>query len=201
MKRHVIAIATAALAALGTSAALSAASATASDEEMNMKRHVIAIATAAMAALNTGAALATGSDAASVERGRYLVRIGACNDCHTPGYNEAAGKLPESEWLTGSPIGFQGPWGTTYPANLRLTLDRMTEAQWLARVRAEMRPPMPWFNLRDMTDDDLRAIYRYVKSLGPKGQPAPNYAAPGQQVNTPFFVFVPQNLPQRTATH
>ena len=164
-----------------------------------MKRRITAIAAAAMVALGTGAAMAAGSDATSVERGRYLARIGGCNDCHTPGYNEAAERLPETEWLMGTPVGFQGPWGTTYPANLRLTLDRMTEAQWLARARAEMRPPMPWFNLRDMTADDLRAIYRYVKSLGPKGQPAPQYAAPGQQVATPYVVFVPQNLPQKTA--
>lgn len=163
-----------------------------------MKRYAIAIA-AAMAALGSTAALAAGNDATSVERGRYLARIGGCNDCHTPGYNEVAGKLPESDWLTGNPVGFQGPWGTTYPANLRLTLDRMTEAQWLARARVEMRPPMPWFNLRDMSDDDLRAIYRYVRSLGPKGQPAPQYAAPGQPVATPYVVFVPQNLPPKTA--
>jgi mono/diheme cytochrome c family protein len=167
---------------------------------MSMKRHVIAIVAAAMAAFGATATLAAGSDATVIERGRYLSRIGGCNDCHTPGYNEAAGKLPESDWLTGNPVGFQGPWGTTYPANLRLTLDRMTEAQWLARARAEMRPPMPWFNLRDMSDDDLRAIYRYVRSLGPKGQPAPQYAPPGQQVQTPFVLFVPQNLPQKTAT-
>ena len=48
----------------------------------------------------------------------------------------------------------------------------LTETQWLARARTAMRPPMPWFNLRDMKDDDLRALYRYVQSLGPKGTPA-----------------------------
>ncbi len=58
---------------------------------------------------------------------------------------------------------------------------------------------MPWFNLAAMTDDDLKAMYRYVQSLGTKGDPAPSYAAPGQPVATPYFVFVPQNLPQKTA--
>jgi hypothetical protein len=75
----------------------------------------------------------------------------------------------------------------------------MTEAQWLARARSEMRPPMPWFNLRDMTDDDLKAIYRYVRRLGAAGQPAPACAAPGQKVDTPYIVFEPQNLPARHA--
>jgi mono/diheme cytochrome c family protein len=168
-----------------------------------MKTRLAAVAAtaavAAIAAIVSTAAPAAGTDAASLDRGRYLVRIGGCNDCHTAGYPEAAGKLAESQWLTGSPVGFRGPWGTTYPANLRLALAPMTEAQWLARARSEMRPPMPWFNLRDMIDDDLRAIYRYVRALGVAGEPAPAYAAPGQDVATPYIVFVPQNLPTRQA--
>jgi hypothetical protein len=75
----------------------------------------------------------------------------------------------------------------------------MSEDQWLARARGEMRPPMPWFNLRDMSDDDLRAIYRYVRQLGTAGEPAPAYAAPGRKVATPYIVFEPQNLPKRMA--
>ena len=163
---------------------------------MNARRTLIA---AAFTAVASATALAAGPAATELDRGRYLVRIGGCNDCHTAGYPEAAGALPEAQWLTGSPVGFRGPWGTTYPANLRLALAPMTEAQWLARARSEMRPPMPWFNLRDMTDEDLRAIYRYVRSLGAAGQPAPQYAAPGQKVDTPYIVFEPQNLPSRQA--
>ena len=164
-----------------------------------MNKTLVTVAMTAVLALGTGAALAADHAKASLERGRYLVRIGGCNDCHTAGYLETAGRSPEADWLTGSAVGFQGPWGTTYPANLRLTLANMSEAQWLARARSEMRPPMPWFNLAAMTDDDLKAMYRYVQSLGAKGDPAPSYAAPGQPVATPYFVFVPQNLPQKTA--
>jgi len=131
------------------------------------------------------------------ERGRYLVGVGACNDCHTPGFNEAAGKIPPDQWLTGSTVGFQGPWGTSYPVNLRLYMQKVTEAQWLARVRQPMRPPMPWFNLRDMTDRDLIAMYRFVRALGPAGEPAPAAAAPGEAVTTPYFEFVPKNLPKQ----
>lgn len=61
------------------------------------------------------------SDKSSVDRGRYLITIAGCNDCHTAGYPESGGKVPEFQWLKGSPIGYQGPWGTTYPANLRLS--------------------------------------------------------------------------------
>lgn len=128
-------------------------------------------------------------------RGRYLIATSGCNDCHTPGYPQADGKVPDGKWLVGSPVGFQGPWGTTYPANLRLTLSNLTEQQWLQKARNPMRPPMPWFSLRDMTDADLRAIYQFVRKLGPAGEAAPNYAAPGVAVNTPYFEFVPKNLP------
>jgi mono/diheme cytochrome c family protein len=163
----------------------------------------IALVAGAVLATVVGGACAgdtTASDRQTLDRGRYLVKLGGCNDCHTPGYAEAAGQLPEREWLTGSPVGFQGPWGTTYPANLRLATQAMSEATWLERARIAMRPPMPWFALRDMSDDDLRAVYRYVRSLGARGQPAPAYAAPGQAVTTPYIVFVPQNLPQQQAS-
>ena len=139
------------------------------------------------------------ADKAALERGRYLVASSGCNDCHTPGYAEAAGKIPPGKWLMGNPVGFQGPWGTSYPANLRLKVQGMTDAQWLAHVRQPMLPPMPWFNLRDMKDSDLIAMYRFIRSLGPAGEPAPAAAAPGIAVTTPYIVFVPQNLPPQQA--
>ena len=126
---------------------------------------------------------------ADLARGRYLVKIAGCNDCHTPDYPEKAGAVPESEWLTGVPVGFQGPWGTTYAANLRLLVPGMTEAGWMTHARQPRRPPMPWFVLRDMTDADVAAIYRYVKALGPAGQPAPAYVPPGEKPKTPAIVW------------
>ncbi|WP_428635200.1 c-type cytochrome [Sedimenticola sp.] len=134
-----------------------------------------------------------------IKRGQYLIATSGCNDCHTPGYPESGGKIPQSEWLTGNQVGFQGPWGTTYPANLRLTLQGLTEKQWLTLAREPMRPPMPWFSLREMTDNDLRAIYAFVRSMGPSGNSAPAYAEPGQQVSTPYYDFMPKNLPKKQA--
>jgi mono/diheme cytochrome c family protein len=131
------------------------------------------------------------------ERGRYLTVAGGCNDCHTRGYPETAGKVPADQLLIGSAVGFQGPWGTTYPVNLRLYVQNLSESQWLARVRQPMRPPMPWFNLRDMNDRDLIAMYRYLRGLGPAGEPAPAAAAPGVAVTTPYIEFVPKNLPKQ----
>lgn len=41
-----------------------------------------------------------------VERGRYLLAIGGCNDCHTKGFAESGGQVPETLHLLGSDIGF-----------------------------------------------------------------------------------------------
>jgi len=165
---------------------------------MTTKPHVFPAILLPLALLISAAASAGQTpDQRMLERGRYVVVTGGCNDCHTPGYPESGGKTPQSEWLTGNPVGFQGPWGTSYPANLRLAAQSMSEAQWLKFAREQRRPPMPWFNLLVTTDDDLRAMYRFIKSLGPKGAPAPAYAPPGQAVNTPYIEFVPKNLPQQ----
>ena len=64
--------------------------------------------------------------------GRYLVKIGGCNDCHTRGLLPMpAGDVPESEWLKGDRVGWKGPWGTTYAPNLRISLAALTEDQWV----------------------------------------------------------------------
>lgn len=131
-----------------------------------------------------------------IQQGRYLVMVGGCNDCHTVGFAESGGKAPaEREWLTGSPVGFNGPWGTSYASNLRLYVEQVSEDAWVTMCRTrEGLPPMPWPSLHNMDESDLRALYRYLKDLGPAGRPAPTAVAPGVEPATPYFVFVPQHL-------
>jgi mono/diheme cytochrome c family protein len=130
------------------------------------------------------------ADPKQVQRGRYLAKVAGCNDCHTPGYAMSGGKVPESQWLTGDKLGWRGPWGTTYAINLRLYMRDMSEAQWVQRAKTmQTRPPMPWFALHDMTDQDLRALYRYVKALGPGGEPAPSYVPPDRAPQGPYVQF------------
>ena len=58
----------------------------------------------------------------------------------------SGGKVPEAEWLKGDSLGWRGPWGTTYPANLRLYMAPMTQDQWVRTAKdLKTRPPMPWF--------------------------------------------------------
>jgi len=128
----------------------------------------------------------------AVEAGRYLVKLGGCNDCHTLGFAESNGKTPEAEWLTGSPLGYAGPWGVTYAPNLRLSLSNMDEAQFLELARTGAgRPPMPWPSLMAMNETDLKAIYAYVRSLGPKGQAMPKALDPGVKPIGPFIKMTP----------
>jgi mono/diheme cytochrome c family protein len=147
---------------------------------------------AAMTALASTAVLAqpreSGKD--QLQRGRHLIRIAGCNDCHTPGYTQKNGQVDEKLWLTGDALGWSGPWGTTYAANLRLMMAGMTERQWLHHARhMEPRPPMPWFNVRAMSDAELKAIYAFTRSLGPGGTPAPAYVPPGQKAQGPVVQF------------
>ena len=128
--------------------------------------------------------------AAQFERGRYLVDIGGCNDCHTPGYMQNAGKIPEAQWLTGDKLGWRGPWGTTYAVNLRTYMQDLTEAQWLKTAKTlQTRPPMPWFTVQKMSASDLRAIYAFIRHLGPGGEAAPAYVPPDKEPPPPFVQF------------
>ena len=126
------------------------------------------------------------------DAGRFLIRVGGCNDCHTPGFAELGEKVPESLWLTGVPVGWRGPWGTTYASNLRLFIKPFSEDDFVKVVRAANgRPPMPWTSLHAMNDQDLRAVYRYIKSLGAGGEQTPQFVPPGQEPATPYINAMP----------
>ena len=128
---------------------------------------LLAGAFGALAAFAAGKTAADNSDVRLVARGRYLVMLGGCNDCHTPGFALAAGNVSETQWLTGDRLGWQGDWGTTYPPNLRLRINAMDLATWKAFAKnLRTRPPMPYWAINAMSDDDLEALWAYVHSLG-----------------------------------
>ena len=136
--------------------------------------------------------LAQSADDALIDRGRYIAKIGGCNDCHTAGYLLAEGQTPESEWLLGDTFGWRGPWGTTYGSNLRLLIANMSEDQWLTFAKnLRARPPMPWFTLNEVSDEDLRALYAFIRYLGSGGSPAPAYVPPDQEPPPPYATFPP----------
>jgi len=100
------------------------------------------------------------------------------------------GNVPEEDWLQGSTLGRNGSWGTTYATNLRLYMQDLSEEQWIERARTlKTRPVMPWFALNEMAEQDLRAIYRYIRALGPAGVPAPAYVPPDVQPTGTYVIF------------
>lgn len=111
-----------------------------------------------------------------VKKGRQLVKKLGCNDCHTAGYLKLKGKVPEKKWLTGDTVGWRGPLGTSYGSNLRMLINNFKEDQWIKMAKTlKSRPPMPHAILNAMSDEELRAVYWFIRYLGPSGKPAPAF--------------------------
>ena len=86
------------------------------------------------------------------------------------------------QWVLFSPglTAAVGPWGTSFAANLTpddTGIGNWTEAQFFKAIREgkskgldgtrPLLPPMPWFNFAKMSDEDLKAVFAYLKSLPP----------------------------------
>lgn len=158
----------------------------------------------------------------AAERGKYLVTLGGCHDCHTPKTfgPDGAPVLDETRLLSGHPsdlpapswspqdlkekgvaaasnatfTAWAGPWGVSFAANL--TPDKETGiAEWTEQLFIQMArtgkhqgqpnsrdilPPMPWFNLKDASDADLKAIWAYLRSIPPVKNEVPLPLLPGR---------------------
>jgi mono/diheme cytochrome c family protein len=112
-----------------------------------------------------------------LERGRYLVQIGGCNDCHTPGY--FFGHADATRYLGGSDVGFAIP-GMGVFVGPNLTPDKATglgmwsTAQIVTAITTGARPDgrilapvMPWHEFARLTRPDALSIAAYLKSLKP----------------------------------
>lgn len=86
-----------------------------------------------------------------------------------------------------------GPWGMSFAANITSDatgIGNWTEAQFLTAMRKgkfkglegsrDLLPPMPWQNFRNLSDDDLRAIFAYLKTTKPVHNVVPAPKAPNQ---------------------
>lgn len=85
---------------------------------------------------------------------------------------------------------FAGPWGVSYAANL--TPDAATgiggwsEQQFIAAIRngrhlgtsRPLAPPMPWQSIGQMTDEDLRAVFAYLRNIRPVANRVPDLQPP-----------------------
>lgn len=140
-----------------------------------------------------------------VKWGEHLVKVGGCNDCHTP--KKMGPNGPEDDMslmLSGHPAqqppvtfdakeaakkglvvtqtftSWTGPWGTTFAANLTSDstgIGHWTEAQFLKALKEKkwmgldgtrpLMPPMSMMSATIMTDDELKAIFAYLKTTPP----------------------------------
>ncbi len=155
------------------------------------------------------------------ERGKYLVIVTGCHDCHTPKIEGPGGKpmLDEKHLLAGHPekapypswapddmkqrnalaltnsmlTAWAGPWGVSFAINL--TPDKETgiaewsEESFIQAMRTgkhqgqpngrDILPPMPWEDFKAMTDDDLKAVFAYLRSIPPVKNQVPLPVVPG----------------------
>lgn len=123
-------------------------------------------------------------DAALVEQGRYLATAGDCVSCHTrPGGQPFAGGLP-----------LKTQFGTLYTPNI--TPDRDTgiggwSEEQLARAMREgvaddgdhLYPVFPYTAYTKVTDEDVHAIFAYLRSLQPV-----IYTPPKNEMKFPFSI-------------
>jgi mono/diheme cytochrome c family protein len=117
------------------------------------------------------------ADEAQAARGRYLVTIAGCSDCHTPG--ALLGAPDMKRYLGGSDVGFSIP-GQGVFVGQNLTPDKETGiGSWTAEeivtaIRTgkrpdggELSPVMPYSAFSHLTDEDAQAIAAFLKSLPP----------------------------------
>ena len=140
---------------------------------------------------------AASADAAKIARGKYLMTIGACNDCHSPKLDPQQHPDPRRPFsgrpqTTQAPsptsteihasldlTAWAGPWGVSYGANLSPDSEtglkkRYTEASFIKTLRTgkkpegeDLQPPMPWELYKVFSDDDIKAIWAYLQSIPP----------------------------------
>jgi mono/diheme cytochrome c family protein len=141
----------------------------------------VAIALFPWGALTTIALSAWGKSQAPAQeqigRGRYLVTVGLCTDCHTPGY--FFGKPDDKRFLGGSEVGFEVPdLGVFHGPNLtpdkETGLGNWSSEQIVTAFQTGVRPDgrilapiMPWKAFGKLTNADAMAIAAYLKSIPP----------------------------------
>ncbi|AWC24571.1 G3-ADH subunit II [Aminobacter sp. MSH1] len=141
------------------------------------------------------------ADEAQVARGEYLVTMGGCTDCHTPGY--LLGKPDDSKFLGGSDVGFEIPGlgvfvGRNITPDKETGIGNWTTEQIVTALQTgqrpdgrELAPIMPWRALAQLTPEDVGAIAAFLQSVKPVSNAVPGPFKPGEKVSTFTFRILP----------
>lgn len=117
-----------------------------------------------------------------IERGKYLALAGNCASCHTAG---------DSGFMAGG-LAFETPFGTIYSTNItpdsETGIGDWTGGQFLDSMRRGVRPDgehlypvFPYTAFTKVTDEDIAALFVYLKSI-----PAVRMDAPDNDISFPF---------------
>ncbi|MBZ5526827.1 MAG: c-type cytochrome [Acidobacteriia bacterium] len=110
-----------------------------------------------------------------VKQGWYLVRLAQCNDCHTPADEKSNAK---TDMMFGGGFRFTGPWGDIVSPNITSDpsgISHYDAAMFIKTMRTgrasggvrDLNPFMPFSDYRNMTDEDLKAIFAYLQTVKP----------------------------------
>ena len=140
-----------------------------------------------------------------IERGKYLVTLGGCSDCHTPGY--FLGKPDMSHTTSAVPTSnsqFRAWAHLSAAISLQIKdtgLGNWTTGQIIAALTTGVRPDgrqlapiMPWEAFSHLTSEDAQAIAAYLKSLPPVNHAVPGPFGPNEKPSTLVFVIVPGDV-------
>lgn len=117
------------------------------------------------------------------KRGEYLVTMAACFDCHTP--QRRGEPIPELAFSGGFDL--RGPWGRVASSNITpdptgipyYDEELFLQAMRTGHVRArKLHDLMPWTYYRNLTYEDLRAMFAYLKTLSPVAHRVDNSLPP-----------------------
>jgi len=110
---------------------------------------------------------------------KALLLSGHPHDANLPPIGNA--KIGPGEWVRMNDLltAFVGPWGMSFAANLtpddQTGIGLWTEENFINALRTgkhmglgrPLLPPMPWYNLAHAKDEDLKAIFAYLRSIKP----------------------------------
>jgi mono/diheme cytochrome c family protein len=169
-----------------------------------LQRNLCVIVMIGMLASQIPAPANAGSPA--VERGKYLVNLAGCNDCHTPGY--FLGKPDMTRYLGGSEVGFELPGlGVFHGPNLtpdkETGLGGWTDAQIVAALQTgkrpdgrELAPIMPWHAFAKLTRQDVDAIVAFLRSIPAVKNKVPGPFGPNETPTEFVMKVVPPAKPK-----
>ncbi|MCX5777142.1 MAG: hypothetical protein NTX32_05915 [Candidatus Firestonebacteria bacterium] len=140
-----------------------------------------------------------------IERGKYLVNCCGVLAHHTPIGKD--GKPDLTKFMAGSEVGYKGVWGISYAKNLtpdnETGIGMMNDEEVINTIKDEGlngKAPLYYDWYRGLTDEDLKSLVAYLRTLTPISNKIPADLKPGD-IKTPVKKEEPKKVEvKKTAT-